>query len=105
MVELQPDFLLPAEAVKASGVAFDLEVRHFQRDRLAGLAVVGLEERGHAALGYYVGDLEALVEHGPDAQFISGPSFGLADRGMGGLGMIDIPHLDRKSGADGKRVE
>ena len=45
MIELQPDFLLPAEAVKAGGVAFDLKVGHFQSDCLAGLAVVPVRNR------------------------------------------------------------
>ena len=93
MVELEPDFLLPAEPVKAGGVAFDLEVRHFQGDRLAGLAVSCLEKRGHPTLGNYVGDLEALVEQAPYAQCMSGPSFAPGARGLGRSGGIDIPHL------------
>src|ERR1017187_5241877 len=98
MIELQPDFFLPAEAVKPGGVAFDLKVRNLQSDRLTGLAIVGLEKRGHAALRNHIGDLETLVEQRPDAQFTSGASLALTDGGMGRLGMIDIPYLDDRAG-------
>src|ERR1035441_5529296 len=102
MIELQPDFFLPAEAVKPGGVAFDLKVRNLQSDRLTGLAIVGLEKRGHGPLHNHVGDLETLVEQRPDAQLTSGASFALADGGMRGLSMINIPHLDD---LDGNAVE
>ena len=99
MVELEPDFLLPAEAVKAGGVAFDLEVGHFQGDRLAGLAVVGLEKRRHAALGNHVGDLEALVEQAARRP-VHGRrlprSWRPPDPALAGL--LNIPHLDDLDG-------
>ena len=44
MIEPETDFLLALETLESRQVAFDLQVGHFERHRLAGLPVVGLEQ-------------------------------------------------------------
>ena len=62
MVEAGADLLLALKALEAGDVALQRHERHLDRDGLAGLPVVRLEDRGHVAAGDQVGQLEALVQ-------------------------------------------
>ena len=59
---------------------------------VAGLAVVGLEQGRHAALGDDVGDLEPVIQHHADAQVAAWPLRILAAPAAP-LGAIHIPDL------------
>ena len=49
MAEGLADFLLALEAGGPGDIALELHVGHFEGDGLAGLAVAGLVDAGHAA--------------------------------------------------------
>ena len=68
MVQLEADLLLAPEPVETGGVALNLQIRHLDGDGFAGLAIIGLEQGGHPALGNDVGDLEPVIQHRPHPQ-------------------------------------
>ena len=51
MIEARADLFLAIEALVKYDVAFELQIRHFQRDRVTRQCVGSLENRSHATAG------------------------------------------------------
>ena len=83
MIEFNPDLLLAAKTVKSRRVTFNLQIGNFQSHRLAGLPVVGFEQRSHAALGDDIGDFKPLIEQMPHADVIAERTAGFDGGGLG----------------------
>ena len=98
MVELEADLLLAPETVESGRIAFDLQVGHFQRHRLAGLPVIGLEQRGHAALGDDIGDLKPVVQQRAHTQLWPAAARLTAGSAGSAPGLVHFPHLDDLDG-------
>ena len=79
VIEPRADFFLALEPLESRDIAFEGHERDLDRDALVGLAVAGLEDRGHVAARNEVGELKTVVEQLPRRE-IAEPGDGLGLR-------------------------